>query len=165
MDFADDIFKCIFLNENVWISIKISLKFVPKGPINNIPTMVQIISEPMMVSLPTHICVARPQWVKTIHIACVKNSNPTRSHFAHVTNVQICLTLIMKIIITARKGFTWFKLFAHKLFVKWAPIVIQVFFVCLFDCFLFVVHGFFVKWAPIVIQVFFCLFVFCRCFC
>ena len=35
--FADDIFKCIFLNENVWIPIKISLKFVPKGPINNIP--------------------------------------------------------------------------------------------------------------------------------
>ena len=32
----DDIFKCIFLNENVKISIKISLKFVPKGPINNI---------------------------------------------------------------------------------------------------------------------------------
>ena len=33
----DDIFKCIFFNENVWISIKISLKFVPKGLINNIP--------------------------------------------------------------------------------------------------------------------------------
>ena len=72
--FADDVFKCIFLNENVWISLKISLKFVPKGPINNIPAMVQImawrrpgdkpLSEPMMVSLPTHICVARPQWVK-----------------------------------------------------------------------------------------------------
>ena len=30
--FADDIFKCIFLNENVWISIQISLKFVRKGP-------------------------------------------------------------------------------------------------------------------------------------
>ena len=28
--FADDIFKCIFLNENVWISLKISLKFVPR---------------------------------------------------------------------------------------------------------------------------------------
>ena len=40
--FADDIFKCIFLNENVWILIKISLKFVPKGPINNIPSLVQI---------------------------------------------------------------------------------------------------------------------------
>ena len=33
-------FKCIFLNENVWIRIKISLKFVPKGPINNIPALV-----------------------------------------------------------------------------------------------------------------------------
>ena len=29
------IFKCIFLNGNVWISIKISLKFVPMCPINN----------------------------------------------------------------------------------------------------------------------------------
>ena len=34
--FPDDIFECIFLNENVFISIKISLKFVPKGQINNI---------------------------------------------------------------------------------------------------------------------------------
>ena len=38
--FADDIFKCIFLNENVWIPIKISLKFVPKGPINNFPLLI-----------------------------------------------------------------------------------------------------------------------------
>ena len=42
--FADDLFKCIFLNENVWISIKISLKFVPKGPINNILVLVQIMA-------------------------------------------------------------------------------------------------------------------------
>ena len=35
--FADDTFKRIFLNENVRISIKISLTFVPRGPINNIP--------------------------------------------------------------------------------------------------------------------------------
>ena len=34
--FQDDIFKWIFLNENAWISIKISLKFVPNGPINKI---------------------------------------------------------------------------------------------------------------------------------
>ena len=33
--FPDDIFKCILLNENVWISIKISVKFVSKGPIDN----------------------------------------------------------------------------------------------------------------------------------
>ena len=42
--FAYDIFKCIFLNENVWVSIKISLKFVPKGPINNIPALVHIMA-------------------------------------------------------------------------------------------------------------------------
>ena len=38
--FADDILKGIFLNENVWIPIEISLKFVPKGPIDNIPALV-----------------------------------------------------------------------------------------------------------------------------
>ena len=38
--FADDTFKRIFSNENVRISIKISLKFVPKGPIDNIPALV-----------------------------------------------------------------------------------------------------------------------------
>ena len=41
---ADDIFKCIFLKENVWIPTKISLKFVPKGRINNIPALVQIMA-------------------------------------------------------------------------------------------------------------------------
>ena len=40
--FADDIFKCIFENENEWISPRISLKFVPKVRINNIPALVQI---------------------------------------------------------------------------------------------------------------------------
>ena len=35
--FANDTFKRIFVNENVIIFIEISLKFVPKGPINNIP--------------------------------------------------------------------------------------------------------------------------------
>ena len=42
--FPDDIFECIFLKENVWIPIKISLKFVPKSPINNIPALVQIMA-------------------------------------------------------------------------------------------------------------------------
>ena len=35
------IFKCIFLNENVGILLKISLGFVPKVGINNIPALVQ----------------------------------------------------------------------------------------------------------------------------
>ena len=132
--FSEDIFQHIFANENVWISIKISLKFVPKGQINNFSALVQImawrrpgdkpLSEPMTeftnaymhhfsntfsrmkmyefqlrfhwslflrvkltifqhwfrlwlgdvqatshylnqwLSLPTHICITQPQWVK-----------------------------------------------------------------------------------------------------
>ena len=66
-------FQMHFLEWKFWIPIKISLKFVSKVPINNIPALVQImawrrsgakpLSEPMMVSLLTHICVTRPQWV------------------------------------------------------------------------------------------------------
>ena len=68
--FPDNIFKFIFLNENIWILLKISLKFVNKVPIKNIPALVQImvwrrpgdkpLSEPMIVSLLMHICVPRP---------------------------------------------------------------------------------------------------------
>ena len=75
--FPDDVFKCIFLNEIVWTSIQISLKFVPKGPIDNIPALFQImawrrpgdkpLSEPMLIILLTHICVTRPQWVNRTH--------------------------------------------------------------------------------------------------
>ena len=81
--FANDNFKCIFLNEDARKALEISLKFVPKVPINNIPALVQImawrrpgdkpLSEPMMVSLLTHICVTRPQWVNVI----------TWAHFLH----------------------------------------------------------------------------------
>ena len=56
---AGEIYKCVFLNENVWIAIKISLKFVPKVRISNNPALVQImawrwighksLSEPMLV--------------------------------------------------------------------------------------------------------------------
>ena len=61
------------MHKNIWISIKISLKFVTKGPINNIPALVQTmawrrpgdkpLSGPMMVNLLTHICFTRPRWV------------------------------------------------------------------------------------------------------
>ena len=74
--FTDNIFKCIFLNENLRISLKIWLKFVPWIQINNIPALVQImawrrsgdkpLSEPTMVSLLAHICVTRPQWVNSL---------------------------------------------------------------------------------------------------
>ena len=62
-----------FVNENIYISIKISLTLIPKGPINNIPTLVQImvwhrpgdkpLFEPMVISLLTHIWVTRPQQI------------------------------------------------------------------------------------------------------
>ena len=63
--FGDNSFKCMFLNENAWLSIEISLKFVSNVPTNNIPALVQImasrwpgnrlLSEPVMVRLPTNI--------------------------------------------------------------------------------------------------------------
>ena len=55
---ADNIFKCIFMNENDRISIHISLNFVPMSPIDNKPTLVLVmawrrtgdkpLSEPML---------------------------------------------------------------------------------------------------------------------
>ena len=70
---TEDNFKCIFMNENVRISTKISSMFILKGPISNIPALVQImawrrpgakpLSEPMMVRLSMHI--NQPQWVDT----------------------------------------------------------------------------------------------------
>ena len=81
--FTDDIFKGIFLNEVVWILLKISRGIFPKVPINNVPSLVQImawrrtgdkpLSEPVMVSLLMHFSVTRPQWVKaaaavTVHL-------------------------------------------------------------------------------------------------
>ena len=64
-DFADGILKSIFFNEDVWILIEISLEFVPKCSINDIPALVQImvwcrpgekaLSEPLVVILLMHI--------------------------------------------------------------------------------------------------------------
>ena len=65
----------IFLNEKIWISLDISLKFVHESQINNIPALAQIMawcrpedkpSEPLMVSLLTHISVTRPQSVNEL---------------------------------------------------------------------------------------------------
>ena len=85
--FADDDFKRMFMNENARISVNISLKFVPKGLVNNIPALIQImawrrpgdkpLSEPLMVNLLTHICVTRPQWVNTNGCICQWITNET----------------------------------------------------------------------------------------
>ena len=63
--FADDVLKCIFVNENCCVLIEISLKYVCKVPINNNPALVQImawrwtgdkpLSEPMLSSLDAYM--------------------------------------------------------------------------------------------------------------
>ena len=80
-DEIDAIWQTTFSNvfswmKNVPIVIKNSMRFVPKGPINNIPALVQImawrrpgdkpLSELMVGKLLTHICVTRPQWVNSL---------------------------------------------------------------------------------------------------
>ena len=69
-------FQMHFLNENKLISIKISLKFIPNYPINNILALVPImtwyrqcdklLSELMMIILLARICVPWPKGVKSM---------------------------------------------------------------------------------------------------
>ena len=51
---ADDISKCIFLNENDIIPIQISLKFVPKSPIDNNPALFQVMAWRRIGDKPLH---------------------------------------------------------------------------------------------------------------
>ena len=102
--FADDIFKRIFFNGNVWILIKFSLKFVPKGPINNIPALVQImawrrsgnkpLSKPMMVRSTTHICITRPQWVKKSYFQLLSLLNTVECHYNAVQYITVLHTAL-----------------------------------------------------------------------
>ena len=130
--FADDIFKCIFLNENIWIPIKISMKVVPKGPVNDIPSLVQImawrrpgdkpLSEPMMVSLTAHICITRPQWVKIVYAGeCFRNDKYLQaqtpkphasSHYSDVIIGSIAsqitsLTIVCSSVYSDANGLHW----------------------------------------------------------
>ena len=67
--FVDDIFKCIFVNENVCISFQISLKFVPDGPVDcYLVSLVQVMAwcqtgDQWWFSLLTHICTILPPQV------------------------------------------------------------------------------------------------------
>ena len=44
LHFPDDIFQCIFLDENICISNTIWLKYIPKGPSDNNAALVQIMA-------------------------------------------------------------------------------------------------------------------------
>ena len=99
------IFKCIFLNENVGISLKISQKSVPKVRINNIPALVQILawpqpgdkplSEPMMVNSLTHICITWPQWVD-------KGANLIPNQNINLNHSQIIIINLTSLFITGK---------------------------------------------------------------
>ena len=112
----DDIFKWIFLNENVWISIDIPLTFVPRGPVNNIPTLVQVMAwrrpgdKPL--SEPTHICVTRPQWVNCaqaksnpslrIHTECSNNLGYSDETFPIFSCDQAALQMVFSVCLSVR---------------------------------------------------------------
>ena len=80
--FADDISKQIFVNENGWILIKISLKFLPRSPINNILALFQIMAwrrpgdkllfEPKM-AYATYVSLGLNELMSPIcaHITCI----------------------------------------------------------------------------------------------
>ena len=92
----DNIFKCIFFNKNVPVSLTILLKFYPNVQINNISALVQMIawcqpgnkplSEPMMFSLLTYISVTLPQWVMA-YSACM-GTTMTRQHWIDLHNAK-----------------------------------------------------------------------------
>ena len=97
--FADDIFKSIFVSENLWILLKNSPKFVPKVRINTIPALVQImawrrsgakpLSETMVTNSLTHICVTRPQWVNAENVSIWWRHYAISGYRCHLT--QLCL--------------------------------------------------------------------------
>ena len=70
---ADNIFKCISVNENFCILLQMSLKFVPKGSINNMSALVQVMAwrktgdrplpEPWWPSSLVYMCGTRGRWV------------------------------------------------------------------------------------------------------
>ena len=97
--FADDIFISIFLNENVWISLKISLQFVHQVRIGSISLVVNVmawhrtgdepLSESRMASLWTHICVTRSQWVNSSKLSDVYMCQYTKQSLVPIMSCRL----------------------------------------------------------------------------
>ena len=148
--FPDDISKFNYLNENVQISINISLKFAPKGPTNNIQELVQVkawhrpgdkpLSEPMEISLLTHICVTRHQWLEqqTTSIIDLTQNYRINQRILHVLasakpdsplsmNVCSCNRCIYKIREEVfPRFFRWYV--SHWSFIVWNRLLIRLHF-------------------------------------
>ena len=104
--FADYVFKCLFFNEDLWISSYMPLKYVPFGFIDNISALVQImvlrrldykpLSEQMMAWSICVICVTQPQWLNMImiKITLLKVINERNTHYIYLWQTNaICLTI------------------------------------------------------------------------
>ena len=97
----------IFLNENDRISIKVSLKFVSKGPIDNIPAMIQIMAwhrtgdnplpEPMLTQFPDAYMRNDPavNWPmclqQTKDCECFVSEFPARKYSSKDNNRNFCV--------------------------------------------------------------------------
>ena len=68
------------LNENVWISIEISLKFVPKGPIHDIPALVQVIIWTNF----GYITDAYMQWIKLEHRRTIRSDGLIWCNYSYI---------------------------------------------------------------------------------
>ena len=98
--------------------MKISLKFVPKGTINNIPALVQIMAwhrpgetslrELIMVSLLMHIWVTRPQWV--IPLCTNFFSRNTNMYLQFLSFLDTDMTQVVEILSHGRQGPNYFTL-------------------------------------------------------
>ena len=91
--FADDIFRCIsWMNEKFCISIKISLKFVSKGRIDNIPALVKIMVWGRIVKHPKNVIFSHyNEWIRRGHVwySCVETGLPFPSEQFDVCNHQL----------------------------------------------------------------------------
>ena len=81
--FADDTLNCIFLNQNVRTSIKISLKFAPKGPTSNGSWWMGIKGE-----MSGTVCVTFT-WDMHIYMSCLWPLFLLL--FVHYCNLMVCV--------------------------------------------------------------------------
>ena len=115
------IFQTTYSNAFSWMKMhEFRLRFhwslFPKGPINKISALVQImtwrrsgdkpLSEPMMVSLLTHICVTRPQWVNVGLENCLWPERGWNFHFKFWLALILLLAgqMSMKHMMTSSNG-------------------------------------------------------------
>ena len=145
----------IFLNVNVWISIAISLKFGPKGPIDKKPAWFkwwlgaeQVTSHYLnqwWLSLLTHICITRPQWVNRIsNHWCMTLSTHARN--LYMLAVVPCFVVRRAGLLWSQQDFEW----------RWSVplfkcLTVLEFSVILFDlCLLITFFNFIMNYVPIV---------------